>query len=259
MKSKYPFVLVHGVALKDFLLFKAFGRIEKMLEDEGYRVRTAKTDAFGTIENNAAQLKEDIQAFLRKTGAEKVNIIAHSKGGLDARYMIEHLGMEDAVASLTTLCTPHRGAALASRILHLPGFVLRILDCLINLVYRIGGDKRPAALAVCRQLQAVPEDKTVVLHVSDKVYCQSYSAVLEKKRLDFVMDVPLMYFKTFENGPSDGMVSVESAKYGNYRGECMEESVSHSEIVDFGTKKKKNEKVFLFYKRLCAELAEDGF
>lgn len=259
MKSQYPFILVHGVALKDFLFFKAFGRIGKMLEKEGYRVYTARTDAFGTIETNAAQLKSETEKLLRDTGAEKVNIIAHSKGGLDARYMIEHLGMEGKVASLTTLCTPHRGSALASRILRLPEFVLHILDFVLNLVYRIGGDKRPAALAVCRQLQAVPEDKTVVLHVSDKVYCQSYSAVLEKKRLDFVMDVPLMYFKTFENGPSDGMVSVESAKYGNYRGECMEESVSHSEIVDFGTKKKKKEKVFLFYKRLCAELAEKGF
>ena len=259
MKSQYPFILVHGVALKDFLFFKAFGRIGKMLEKEGYRVYTARTDAFGTIETNAAQLKAETEKLLRDTGAEKVNIIAHSKGGLDARYMIEHLGMEGKVASLTTLCTPHRGSALASRILRLPEFVLHILDFFFNLVYRIGGDKHPSALAVCRQLKAVPAEEWKNLHVSDEVYCQSYSAVLEEKRADFVRDVPLMYFRSFQDGPSDGMVSVESAKYGNYRGDCLEESVSHSEIVDLMTKKKKKEKIFGFYRNLCADLAERGF
>lgn len=259
MQSKYPLILVHGVALKDFLFFKSFGRIEKMLQEEGYCVRTARTDAFGTIETNAAQLKEETEKLLAETGAGKVNIIAHSKGGLDARYMIEHLDTEDKVASLTTLCTPHRGSALASRILRLPSFVLKILDFLLNLIYRIGGDKHPQALAVCRQLQQIPVEEWGKLHVSDRVYCQSYSAVLEKERRDFVMDVPLMYFKTFEQGPSDGMVSVESAKYANYRGDCMEESISHSEIVDFMTKESKKEKVFIFYRRLCAELAEKGF
>ena len=39
-------------------------------------------------------------------GCEKVNIIAHSKGGLDSRYMITHLGLADKVASLTTVATP---------------------------------------------------------------------------------------------------------------------------------------------------------
>ena len=107
MKSKYPFILVHGVALKDFLSFKSFGRIEKILNENGYFTITAKHDAFGTIENNAYQLKEEIEKILQKYNVEKVNIIAHSKGGLDSKYLIDHLGGDQYVASLTTICTPH--------------------------------------------------------------------------------------------------------------------------------------------------------
>ena len=60
-----------------------------MLKNAGYDVYTARTDSFGTVENNALQLKEQIETLLQKRCAEKVNIIAYSKGGLDARYLIE--------------------------------------------------------------------------------------------------------------------------------------------------------------------------
>jgi len=42
-----------------------------------------------------------------------VNLIAHSMGGLDARYAICRLGLADRVASLTTIGTPHLGTPLA--------------------------------------------------------------------------------------------------------------------------------------------------
>ena len=44
---------------------------------------------------------------------DRVHIIAHSMGGLDSRYMISRLGMENHVLSLTTIGTPHRGTAFA--------------------------------------------------------------------------------------------------------------------------------------------------
>jgi triacylglycerol lipase len=43
----------------------------------------------------------------------QVHIIAHSMGGLDARYLISTLGYASKVKSLTTLSTPHRGSPLA--------------------------------------------------------------------------------------------------------------------------------------------------
>ncbi len=259
MKSKYPIVLVHGLAVKDFKIFRAFGKIEKTLQEEGYRVYTAEIDGFGTVENNAAQLKSYIEGILGTEKVEKVNLIAHSKGGLDAKYMVQHLDMEDKVASLTTLCTPHKGASLATKLLKMPKFLLYIIAFFINFWYRIFGDKRPDALKACQQLQVTPHVETVALHISEKVYCQSYSSVLDKGREDFVMDVPLMLLKKFDERPSDGLVSVESAQFANYKGHCMEESVSHSEIIDLMTKKKKKEKIFAFYRQVCFELTEMGF
>lgn len=257
--TKYPIILAHGIVLKDIAFFKAFGRIEKTLGRAGYRVYTAKTDGFGLIETNAAQLKTYIDGVLEREHADKVNIIAHSKGGLDAKYMIEELGMEDKVASLTTLCTPHRGSPVASWLLRLPKLIRGFIAFWINLCYKIFGDKKPNALGVCRQLGETPATETATLEFSDKVYCQSYSTTLEKSRDDFVMGIPLMLSRHMEKLPSDGLVSVESARFGEYKGSCTDESVSHSEIVDFMAGKKKREKIHAFYLQLCGELAEMGF
>lgn len=259
MKTKYPIILAHGIILKDFKYFKAFGRIEKILKAEGCSVYTSKTDGFGTIESNAAQLKTQILRILADESAEKVNIIAHSKGGLDAKYMIESLDMEDKVASLTTLCTPHKGSQIASKILRMPKPAKKFIAFWVNFVYRIFGDKKPNSLEVCRQLQSVPYTDAEVIDFSDKVYCQSYSTQMQRSRDDFVMGIPHMFSKKYERGATDGIVSAESSKFGDYRGECTEGSVSHSEIVDFMVKKKKKEKIYAFYVSLCRELAEKGF
>src|SRR5262249_14838160 len=44
---------------------------------------------------------------------QRVHLIAHSMGGLDARYMITKLGMAPRIASLTTIGTPHHGSPIA--------------------------------------------------------------------------------------------------------------------------------------------------
>lgn len=255
--TRYPVILVHGIILKDNRFFKSFGKIEKNLKKNGYLVSTAPTDGFGTIENNAAQLKEYIEKILEKEHAEKVNLIAHSKGGLDSKYMMEALGMEDKVASLTTLCTPHLGSPIADYILKYPRWLLKFIAFWINLWYRIFGDKKPNCLEVCKQLQQ--KEEADLIHFSDKVYCQSYSATLKSGKDDFVMSIPYFFSKRLEKRDTDGLVPVDSSKFGNYRGDCIDESVSHSEIVDFMAKKKKRERINGFYLQLLQELAEMGF
>ena len=63
------------------------------------------------------ELARRLRDVLRETGAEKVNIIAHSKGGLDSRWAITKLGLAPQVASLTTINTPHRGCVFAQHLL----------------------------------------------------------------------------------------------------------------------------------------------
>lgn len=257
MSTFYPIILVHGIAVRDFLKFKVFGRIEKVLRREGYCVYTAKIDAFGTIEDNAEKLKEEITEILNKNNVEKVNIIAHSKGGLDSRYMIKELDMAEKVASLTTLCTPHKGSKIADGILKFPNFFVKFLAFWLNLWYRILGDKKPDTLTVCKQLQTTDEE--AVVESFDGIYCQSYSSTLKRSRDDFLLGIPLIFSRKFENDRSDGLVAAKSAEFAEYRGDCIDDSISHGQIIDFAAGKKKREKVNAFYISLCAELADKGF
>lgn len=261
MATKYPIILVHGIALKDHGRFKAFGRIEKRLREQGYTVCTSATDGFGAIETNAAQLKAQIQALLAETGAEKVNLIAHSKGGLDSRYMIAHLGMQTHVASLTCLCTPHKGSVIATRLDRLPRPIKHFIAFWLTCLYRLFGDKHPQVLTVCKQLSDTPDGTLAYFDDTphEGIFVQSYSTTLERSRDDFVMGVPLYFSRRWEDVPSDGMVSVTSSQFGEYRGNCIEASISHSEIVDFMTKKKKKEQIYAFYTALCEDLGERGY
>ncbi|MBQ9069961.1 MAG: hypothetical protein IJY23_01260 [Clostridia bacterium] len=255
---KYPVILVHGLMIRHTKRFKSFGKIENVLDNEGHNVYVSTHDGFGSIENNAEQLKEYVLKVLDETGAEKVNLIGHSKGGLDSKYLITHLGMEDKIASLTTLSTPHKGSIIASSIWKLPLWLKKIIAFFINTFYRILGDKHPDAMRACDQLRSVDESEET-LGFSEKVYCQSYSTTLERGRDCFLMALPHKIYKHFENVDNDGLVSRESAKFGNYRGECLDISVSHAQIVDFASRKSQKEKIYDFYKKLCRELEEMGF
>ncbi len=170
--NDYPIILVHGIIVKEFLFFKAFGGIEKRLKKAGSSVFTADTDGFGTIENNAAQLKAFTEKILAETGAEKVHFIAHSKGGLDG------------------------------------------------------------------------------------VYCQSFSSAIESCKDDFLLSIPLLLSRHCKEGESDGIVTVGSSRFADYRGNCLNEKASHSEIIGLSRNKKKRERVYEFYIGLCEELLE---
>jgi triacylglycerol lipase len=260
VKTKYPIVLVHGVALKDLKFIKSFGEIDRILKIQGYSVYKANIDGFGSVMSNAIELKEYILKILEIENVSKVNIIAHSKGGLDSKYMIKNLDMEDCVASLTTLCTPHKGSPIASKLLKLPKWLIKFIAFWINFWYRLFGDKHPDAYQACLDLQRINSLEEETINFSDKVYCQSFSTEMKKSKDDFIMGIPLMFSKYFEKDlSSDGLVPVDSTIFGEYRGNAFNESVSHSEIVDFMVKKKKKDKIYMFYSTLCEELVNMGF
>ena len=50
MNTKYPILLVHGIAIKDIWFIKSFGEIDRILRIEGFKVYKSKVDSFGTIE-----------------------------------------------------------------------------------------------------------------------------------------------------------------------------------------------------------------
>jgi triacylglycerol lipase len=111
---RHPVVLAHGLLGFDAIRIGRartdyFRGISARLERDGcvvHRCRVAKT---ASIADRAAELA----AFVNELGARRVNLVAHSMGGLDARYALAKLGLHRKVASLVTIGTPHRGTPLA--------------------------------------------------------------------------------------------------------------------------------------------------
>src|SRR5262245_37077074 len=114
--ARAPIVLVPGllgfdrVTVGPYTVARYFPGIEEVLTEAGYRVATAKPSLTAGVAHRAAQLRDYI---VTRFPAEPVHIVAHSIGGLDARYMLTCLGMQDRVRSLTTIGTPHRGSTFA--------------------------------------------------------------------------------------------------------------------------------------------------
>ena len=87
-KTKYPLLLVHGVFFRDFDHFNYWGRIPAELEKNGATIYYGEHNSAAAVNDSALELEKRIKEIVQQTGCGKVNIIAHSKGGLDSRTAI---------------------------------------------------------------------------------------------------------------------------------------------------------------------------
>ncbi|GAC1608320.1 MAG: hypothetical protein NVS4B10_23590 [Myxococcales bacterium] len=114
LRLRHPVVLAHGLLGFDEIAVlgrrhRYFRNIAEGLTGLDARFHHPRVSAAGSVETRAAQLA----AVVRELPDARVNIVAHSMGGLDARHAIAQLGLGDRVASLVTIGTPHRGTPLA--------------------------------------------------------------------------------------------------------------------------------------------------
>jgi triacylglycerol lipase len=125
--ARYPVVLVNGIDTSP--LFRYSPRIVTMMRDAGgHRVFLATLTAYETPKRRTPELYARIQEIQKETGAAKVNLVCHSLGGLDCRYLVSPNGLAAdlgvapdtiarAVASITTIGTAHRGTRVADVLL----------------------------------------------------------------------------------------------------------------------------------------------
>ena len=99
-RTKYPLVFIHGAGFRDLKWPVYWGRIPSVLEEQGAIIYYGLQDCWASIETNAQVIAGRIDEILAELGSEKVNIIAHSKGGLDARWRLLHLDMEVRLPAL---------------------------------------------------------------------------------------------------------------------------------------------------------------
>lgn len=121
--TRFPVVLVNGIDTSP--LFRYAPRIaETMREVGGHQVFLATLPPFQPPRVRAPLLWERIEQVRAETGAAKVNLVCHSLGGLDCRYLVSPGGLRwdigvdqttlaGAVASITTVGTAHRGTRVA--------------------------------------------------------------------------------------------------------------------------------------------------
>ena len=261
-KTKYPFVLIHGVGFRDFKYINYWGRIPKELIRQGATVYYGNQEAFGTVEYNAQDIKEKILDIVKETGCEKVNIIAHSKGGLDARYMVSKLDMGKYVASITMMSSPHNGVKFVDTACHIPDFIYKGISKAFNKYFGLIGDKNPDFYTATRQF-STNHSKKFNEEVKDveEIYYQSYATVMKNLFSDYILTIPYVIVKLTE-GDNDGLVSVSSAKWGEFRGVIENKhyrGISHGDIIDLRRDDYKAFDVIEKYVQIVSELKDKGY
>jgi triacylglycerol lipase len=113
-----PVILVHGLFGFDRIgvpgaRFDYFRGIAKHLEALGCHAHAVKLPMASSVPARAAKLVAAIEA----QDHDRIDLIAHSLGGLDARYALAKLGLANRVRSLVTIGTPHRGSPIADLML----------------------------------------------------------------------------------------------------------------------------------------------
>ncbi len=265
---KYPVLLVHGMGFRDSGHINYWGRIPAKLEENGCKVYYGNQDSNGTIESNGKFLSEKIKEIVEETGASRLNVIAHSKGGLDMRYAISTLKMSKYIASLTTISTPHHGSLTVDKLLQLPEFIIKFVAGCSDLWLRICGDKNPDAYAV---FQTFTTDAAEEFNRNNpdepEVYYQSYAFIMKHVWSDMLMFVPGMVVKFFE-GPNDGLLAPRAVEWTNFRGIMTGSSgrgISHCDEVDLRRRKLTGRQgegigdITEFYVNVVKELGEMGF
>ncbi len=217
-ESSYPIILAHGVCRFDALLnvvfdmdnsdddrFHYFRGIRSALMAHGFQVFHTAVSWAGGVETRAADLRNELIRITRDfTLYPKVHIIAHSMGGLDARHMVCEYGMDQQVASLSTISTPHQGSSFADWGIK---NLARVVDLLGSMGLDITGF-RDLTTQRCREFN----ERAQEFELSNGVKYRTYAGVQTRSRVFTPLRFPHWITERAE-GENDGLVSLASAKW----------------------------------------------
>ena len=151
--TRYPVLLVHGVFFRDTQALNYWGRVPAELQRNGATIYYGEHQSAASVPDAARELIARIRRIVETTGCGKVNVIAHSKGGLDMRYAIARCGAAPYVASLTTINTPHRGCGFADYLLtNIPAGAQSSVAATYNAAAARLGDAHPDFMAAVHDL-----------------------------------------------------------------------------------------------------------
>jgi len=268
-KTKYPIMLVHGTGFRDLAHPLYWGRIPKALSERGAALHYGMQDGWASVAVNAARIKTRISEVLAQTGAEKLNLIGHSKGGLEIRMAAAAPDMCGRIASVTTVATPHRGSRTMDRLLNAPQRLFSLAGFAVNNWIRVLGDREPDFVTVCREFSTEHMARFNLENPDcPGVYYQSYACLMAGPMSDINLAVANFVINLIE-GENDGLVSVESARWGDnftVLRASGRRGISHLDEIDFRrlplSRKKASGRVSDIveaYVELVSELKQKGF
>lgn len=252
--APYPVVLCHG-----FFGFEEFAGVdalpyffnvpERLAEDGEDLVFTPAVDPFNSSDFRADQLAAIVDEIVQETGHEKVILIGHSQGGLDARAVASL--RPDLVAAVVTVATPHQGSGVADIALGLTEnpAAAKVIDDLVKLVagplYDAVGEETSIAKALhlftapgIEEFNQKYPDQQDVFYASitgrtdwslggqacaadvDLPWVTELKGDKDPCDALFVAFEGILDGKFGEDIPNDGLVQVESAKWGEFWG-CL--------------------------------------
>ncbi|MCR4791178.1 MAG: triacylglycerol lipase [Lachnospiraceae bacterium] len=262
--TKYPVLLLHGVFFRDFKYLDYWGRVPKELIMNGARIFYGEQQSAGSVSSCGDEVSRKILEICKLTGAEKVNIIAHSKGGLDARSAMCDPEVARHVASLTTINTPHRGCEFADYLLgKAPEKLKNTVAGAYNSALKKVGDYAPDFIGACRDLthEACAEFNQRVKD-PEGVYIQSYGSLLKNHRGGrFPLNLTYGFVGLFDGG-NDGLVGEGSFAWGSdfhLLTAPGKRGISHGDVIDLNRENIPGYDVREFYVQLVADLKKKGF
>jgi triacylglycerol lipase len=291
--TRYPVLLVNGIDLS--AAFSWSDRIVEVMRDEGgHDVHLAIVPPYEAPPRRAQVLWDRVEEIRRSASADKVNLVCHSLGGLDCRYLVSPGGLaadlgEDpallagAVASITTVATAHQGTPIADIALGLiPGEDAG--EAIERLAAAFGGwlaadslEENPhlrEAIAALSESQAIAFNAAIgdaggiyyqswagVSREADLAGCGDDLALLSGEVDQIVLPLlPAHELIAERAGASDGLCPVQSARWGAFRG-CV--PADHMEQLGRGNLPDVNVRtgvdIAWFYAGVAADLAARGF
>jgi triacylglycerol lipase len=228
-RTQHPIVLVHGLLGFDdlFGLVDYFEGIPAALEAGGAEVHVVTASQAARPEVRGEQIIPDLEAILDETGAEQVNLIGHSLGALDARYIAAV--RPDLVASVTSIGGPHKGTPLATVLTATAPLGSGMVQLVAELIRMISGSDDPNDAAGALEVltpegaaefnvaypAAVPADCGEGAPLVDGVHYYSWGSTGRLTNPLDPSDPFLLAASLMIPGPNDGLVGRCSTHLGD--------------------------------------------
>lgn len=230
---RYPVVLVHGFMGFDALFcWRMFSQVRALYESLGVRVIQPQLHPSSSIEYRAKQLMSAIEEAYGKD--QPVHIIGHSMGGLDARYLASPAGLDCGarICSIVTMSTPHRGSPVAplvprpltwtlSRLARISLRGQRVFPFLSRYTQYcelLADDRWEALSDLTKEHLNETFNKVIIDHRSVRYFSYGGDITSGSQKLVPRLRAYLARISGAFNEPHDGLVAVESAKWGMFLG-----------------------------------------